>query len=371
LVDIIITRSNSVIYDPRVRKTARSLSKRYSISILGWNRDRVSKKELTDNYIVDLKLFNLKSPPIGKWYVIAYWPLFWMWILINLFVYRPKVVHACDLDTVLPCYIYKLIFRKRFVFDAYERYAMAYFPYFPLKLKALYSLVNLFEELFSKKADVLIVVNEKALRTFRRTPKYCAIIMNCPEDYTIGKTKSEYNDVFTLVFTGAIVRNRGFEPIIAAIKDLNDVEFVVAGKVIHKELLDQMQVLSNVTYKGFLSNEDVLALEGHSDAMVVLYDSKVPQNDFVSPNKFFEAMMFRVPIITNLAPELINDEVGCGIIVDYNNVNQIREAIVRLRDNKELCRRLGNNGRNAYLQKYNWKIMEEELYKIYKYLLGY
>jgi glycosyltransferase involved in cell wall biosynthesis len=195
--------------------------------------------------------------------------------------------------------------------------------------------------------------------------------MNCPEDYTIGKTKSEYNDVFTLVFTGAIVRNRGFEPIIAAIKDLNDVEFVVAGKVIHKELLDQMQVLSNVTYKGFLSNEDVLALEGHSDAMVVLYDPKVPQNDFVSPNKFFEAMMFRVPIITNLVPELINDEVGCGIIVDYNNVNQIREAIVRLRDNKELCRRLGNNGRNAYLQKYNWKIMEEELYKIYKYLLGY
>lgn len=368
MVDIVITRSNSVINDsPRVRKTARSLSKRYSTLILGWNRG-VSKKT-ADNYIVDLKLFNLKSP-LGKWYVIAYFPLFWTWILINLFVYRPKVVHACDLDTVLPCYIYKLIFRKRLVFDVYDRYAMIYFPYFPLKLKALYSLVNLFEELFSKKADVLVVVSEKVLRTFRRTPKYCAIIMNCPEDYPINRIKSEDNDAFTLVYTGAIIRNRGLEQIIAAMKDLRDVEFVVAGTVVHKEMLDQMQELSNATYKGRLSYEDAVALEGHSDVMVVLYDPKVPLNNFTWPTKFFEAMMLRIPLITNLSPELINDEVGCGIIVDYYDINQIKAAIIYLKDNVELRRRLGNNGRNAFLQKYNWTMMEQELYKIYGNLMG-
>jgi hypothetical protein len=153
LVDIVITRSNSIIYDPRVRKIARSLSKRYSMLILGWNREGLSKKKLTDNYIVDLKLFNLKAP-FGKLSLVAYFPLFWMWILFKLFMYRPKVVHACDLDTVLPCYIYKIIFRRRLVFDVFDRYAMGYIPQFlepgSPKFKTLYSLVNLFEELFSK-----------------------------------------------------------------------------------------------------------------------------------------------------------------------------------------------------------------------------
>jgi hypothetical protein len=43
-------------------------------------------------------------------------------------------------------------------------------------------LVNLFEEIFSKDADPSVNVPEGSLMTFYRRPKYCAIIMNCPED---------------------------------------------------------------------------------------------------------------------------------------------------------------------------------------------
>ena len=64
-------------------------------------------------------------------------------------------------------------------------------------------------------------------------------------------------------------------------------------------------------------------------------------------------------------------DLGFGIIVDYGNVEQIRSAIVTLRDNHKLCETLGNNGRKAYLEKYNWKIAEKELYKICDNLLSY
>ena len=88
----------------------------------------------------------------------------------------------------------------------------------------------------------------------------------------------------------------------------------------------------------------------------------------MTPNKLFEAMMLGVPIITNVAPELVN-EVNCGIMVEYNNINQIKEAVISLRDNIDLRRKLGTNGRKAFIQKYNWTIMEQELYKIYGNLL--
>jgi len=52
--------------------------------------------------------------------------------------------------------------------------------------------------------------------------------------------------------------------------------------------------------------------------------------------------------------------------VEYDNVKQIKDAIVTLRDNPQLCKRLGDNGRKAFLEKYNWNIMERKLYMIYE-----
>jgi hypothetical protein len=101
MVDIILVRSNSVIYDSRVHKIVRSLSKKYSMLVLGWNRDQISKQNI-DEYIVTLKLFNVKTsiwkPSLMRIFtrLLIFAPLFWTWVLIKLLVNRPKVVHACD-----------------------------------------------------------------------------------------------------------------------------------------------------------------------------------------------------------------------------------------------------------------------------------
>jgi glycosyltransferase involved in cell wall biosynthesis len=365
---MVLVKSNSIIYDPRVGKIVRSLSKKYSTLVLGWNREGVSKKIIND-YIVDLKLFNMRAP-FDKPFLVAYFPFFWIWILIKLFTCRPKVVHACDLDAVIPCYIYKIIFRKKLVFDVFDRYAMTKIP---PKFKTLYSLVDLLEEIFAGKADVLINVSEKLLRTFKRKPKVCPIIMNCPEDFTTDRAKSEKEQkddgVLTIVHTGGIWKTRGLENIVTAIKDLKDVELIIAGRVMDIELQDQILKLSNAKYEGILMHKEALNLEARADAMVGLYDLKVPINNFSMGNKLFEAMMLGVPIITNVAAELVN-EVDCGIMVDYNNINQIKQAVISLRDNIDLRRKLGTNGRKAFIQKYNWTIMEQQLHKIYDNLLN-
>jgi glycosyltransferase involved in cell wall biosynthesis len=103
--------------------------------------------------------------------------------------------------------------------------------------------------------------------------------------------------------------------------------------------------------------------------MIALYDSNLQtQHKYGMANKILEAMMCGLPIITNIAHEIVKDT-GCGIIVEYDNVEQIRKAIISLRDNRELRKKLGNNGRKAFLEKYNWTTMEKKLYKIYEDLL--
>jgi glycosyltransferase involved in cell wall biosynthesis len=236
--------------------------------------------------------------------------------------------------------------------------------------RILYSVVNALEELFVNKADIFITVGEKLLMTFRKKPRCCEIIMNCAEDHAndIIKSKPE-DDLLTIAFTGHVLRSRGLETILTIMKDLGGVELIIAGTAPDKELLNQSLTISNTKYVGLLTPSEALALEARSDVMIALYDLEAAQNIFAMPLKVWEAMMCGVPIITNVALELIT-EAKCGIPVEYHDLNQIRAAIVSLRDNKELRRILGNNGREAFLQKYNWNIMEDKLYKIYDVLLS-
>ena len=362
MVDIVLLRSNSVIYDPRVGKIIRSLSKRYSVEALGWNREGISS-ETIGNYTVNLKLFRLKAP-FGKLSIVLYLPFFWIWVFFKLVSIRPMVVHACDLDTVFPCYIYRSLFRKKLVFDVFDRYAMAFIP---LKFKFLYKLANSCEESLCNKSNVLIVVAENILETFKRCPKNYIIIRNCPEKYEV-KRKSKDDDVLILVYTGIIIRNRGLERITEAIKNLSGVRLVMAGRVIDQEFLNQILEFSNVEYKGIMTHNESLELEASADVMMILYDLAIPIHRVANPNKTFEAMMFGMPVITNVTRALVN-EAGCGIFVDYNNLEEIKSAIIRLRDDVELRKRLGDYGRIAFEQKYNWVIMEKELYKVYERLL--
>ena len=184
-----------------------------------------------------------------------------------------------------------------------------------------------------------------------------------------GMDRTINGHIFTIVYTGNIVKNRGLDRITSAIKDLNDVKLLIAGKPIDENLLHVLLRLPNVEYRGLLQPAEALALNLLSDAMIILYDLQIPNNNFSMSNKLFEAMMCGLPIITNVSTEIVKEEVGCGTIVDYNDINKIKGAIATLRDDPQLCRKLGNNGRNAFLQKYNWGKMEQKLLEIYKNLV--
>jgi glycosyltransferase involved in cell wall biosynthesis len=229
---------------------------------------------------------------------------------------------------------------------------------------ALYSFVNRIEEEFARRSDVLVNISDEMLTTYKKRPKNCITIMNCSEDYMTDRLKVEQKG-FKLLYTGHLRKGRGLELLLDMVKNLKDTQLIITGRVEDKELLNDIEGLSNIIYKGFLSHNQVLDLEEGADAMIALYDLNLQaQNKYVMGNKLFEAMMFGVPIINNVAKEIVN-EIDCGVIVDYDDTEQIKQAIVMLRDSPELRKRLGTNGRKAFLKKYNWDIMEQRLYTVY------
>jgi glycosyltransferase involved in cell wall biosynthesis len=303
---------------------------------------------------VKLRLFKLRTsfwkPSLSRMItrLLLFFPLFWSWVFINLLIYRPKVVHACDLDVILPCYVYKKLFRKKLVFDIFDRYAMVFIP---PRYRTLYNFVNSIEELMSLRTDALIIAGgEKILQTFKEHPKRSVVILNCPEDYhTVQNTGGSIaKGNITLVYTGGIRRGRGLENLSRISNELNNVTLVLAGPIMDKDVFDQIEGSDNLKYDGVLQPVESLGLEAQADVIVELYDPSVVWNNITLPNN----------------PEIVN-ETKCVIVVDYNNVTQIKDGIVKLRDNPELGKRLGESGRDAFLRKYNWSAMEQKLYGIY------
>jgi glycosyltransferase involved in cell wall biosynthesis len=97
-----------------------------------------------------------------------------------------------------------------------------------------------------------------------------------------------------------------------------------------------------------------------------------PVNKYICGSKILEAMMCGRPILVNEGTSTANKvlEENCGLVVDANNIEEIKKAIIRLRDTPELCEELGANARKAYEERYSWGIMEKRLLDLYRGLIG-
>jgi glycosyltransferase involved in cell wall biosynthesis len=193
--------------------------------------------------------------------------------------------------------------------------------------------------------------------------------MVCPEDHMIHQSKVVANN-FKLLFTGHVRRGRGLDKLLEIIGDIENTELLIMGRVEDKNLHKKINETSNCKYLGFLNHKQVIDLELSSDAIIALYDLNLEtQHEYGMANKILEAMMCGLPVITNIADEIINES-GCGILVTYESDEEIKETIIALRDKPDLRASLGNNGRRAFLEKYNWTFMEEKLFNSYEKLLA-
>ena len=358
-------RSNSLATDPRVEKETVSLAKNnYQVIILAWDRENsFPPLEMTKDSVL-IKRFKL-SAPYGKITILSYLPLFWLWSIIELLILDPEIVHACDLDTAIPAYVYKLSKKGAFfVFDVFDRYAMAYIPQ---NHRVIYFLGNLTEELLASKADLFITVSESFLRTFIRFRiKFSVIIQNTPRKADIKKvSEKEYfqpDQTFRIYMSHITKETLLME---RAVKEVPDVEIVITGRVLSREIAKEVLSSPRVRYFGITSYEEALKVENSADLIAIIYDPSAPlsQHRLAGCNRLFEAMMLKKPIITNIADEFVIEKLANCTIVDYN-WNSIRSAVTSIvGDSRE--KKNVNNIRYFEGEEYCWEATEKLLIESY------
>jgi glycosyltransferase involved in cell wall biosynthesis len=85
------------------------------------------------------------------------------------------------------------------------------------------------------------------------------------------------------------------------------------------------------------------------------------------PIKLFEYMIAGLPIVVSNLPRLseIVTEVQCGILVEPGQPKAIGEALQWLLEHRVEAQAMGNRGRRAILQTYNWNSQAQLLLHLY------
>lgn len=132
-----------------------------------------------------------------------------------------------------------------------------------------------------------------------------------------------------------------------------------------------MQTWQMVNEYGLVDRGMVRLVLGRSIAGLVTLHPVINYLDAL-PIKMFEYMSAGIPVIASSFPlwrEIIEGN-ECGLCVNPMATKEISEAINYLIDHPHHAQKMGNNGRKAVLEKYNWSIEEKKLIDFYKKLLA-
>jgi glycosyltransferase involved in cell wall biosynthesis len=359
--------------DPRVQKEAKALIKAgHQVTIIVWDR----KNEYDADIVYDgIKVIYFHNSFLMKLLLNDVFrnPIWWRKSFkkgLKLFKggFNFDVVHCHDLDTLWAGVNLKRKTGCKLVYDAHEIFGYmikdnvsGFFVNYAFKL----------EKKLIKDIDHLVTVNKPLKDYFEKiTNSPITIVMNC-DDIIFEKYVTSKNDVFTVLFIGNLHRSRFFPEIIDVLGNIKNIKFVIAGKKEHIELYQETEIrcgkYENVEFLGEISAREVIPKTMECDAVICVIDPKRISSRIATANKQFNAMVCGRPIICTKDTYSgdMTKSLQCGLVIDYN-LDAIKDAVIKLRDDAELCRKLGENGLKAALEEYNWGIQKDKLIKVYK-----
>jgi glycosyltransferase involved in cell wall biosynthesis len=175
------------------------------------------------------------------------------------------------------------------------------------------------------------------------------------------------------VYAGALAPERGaFEMIdaIARVDQRFNARLVLAGEFMPASLRRDAERLSGwerVDYIGYIGRQQLLQVYARARVGLLLFHP-CPAHLAAQPTKLYEYMAAGLPVIASDFPlwrDLIS-RIGCGILVNPQDVDQVAAALDHLLENPELAAEMGRRGREAVRRELNWSIEEESLLRVYR-----
>lgn len=263
---------------------------------------------------------------------------------------------------------------KNVIYDIHEDYitSIRQKKYLPSPVRRVLSGIFHYVERYFEKYFIKILAEKYYVERFpsgRVLLNYAVSRHKTPGCYQGMRLEGKYR----LLYTGNISIDRG-ALIHARIAGLvPNVHVYMAGRC-HKDAAEFVYSTASscgrlhLECDGFVNHEKILAYYNEKWLAALAVFPTTEHYCRKELTKIFEYMGAGIPIIASNFKawrKLIEGE-GCGICVNPSEPGEISEAIEYLIRNPLARKKMGDNGRKAVLEKYNWEAEGKKLLRIYQ-----
>jgi glycosyltransferase involved in cell wall biosynthesis len=310
---------------------------------------------------------------------------YWRKIVDGLFKNeRFDAVHVHDLPLAKVGYEAKCKYGAKFVLDLHENWPVLlqlskHTNTFLGKLLSSNDQWIRYEKEMCVLADKIIVVVDEAktrICALGVSPEKVEVVSNTLnlDQFDPIERKEFKTDKFRMLYVGGINYHRGIQNVIRAISILNnkgiEVHFDLVGDGSYlteiRKLIEQLKVQDNVTVHGFKHYTQICDLYESANVAMIPH-IKSGHTDNTIPHKIFQYMYAEIPMIVSNCDPLVRivNETKSGITYRFDNPEELAEIIANLHDHPDLLNEYIQQGRQAVIDKYNWKVDGAKLMEMY------
>lgn len=310
------------------------------------------------------------------------WPVpfnpFWVWWIYS--VARRERIAALivtNLRLAIPALFSARLVGIPLIFDVAEYFAgmgQVRERTLPERLLKHPLLVAALERISVRAADLVwVVVEEQRERLLRMgiSPERVFVVGNTPaiDEYWAlqgaGSTQEPRPEELRLIYIGIITKGRGIDLVIKALACLRSwgrispaVRLLVVGDGSYRRSLErlvrELGLEDWVLFVGWKSPREARELAAKSEVGVIPH----VVSEFCSytiPNKLFDYMLRGLPVLAtpNRPVCRVLESTGCGIVTP-EDPERLARILASLAANRAALREMGERGRRAVLERYNW-----------------
>ncbi len=265
---------------------------------------------------------------------------------------------------------------KKVIFDAHEDVPLQLLgkPYLhPLARRILAAGFAAFERHACSQFDGIVAATPSIREKFARINLNTVDVNNYPLASEFDAAAPWAGKQRQVCYVGSISAMRGIRELVRACALLrSDARLAIAGQFSEHALEAEMRgdpAWPAILSLGHQDRAGVGALMASSMAGLVTLHPEPNYLDAL-PVKMFEYMAAGIPVIASDIPlwRAIVDREQCGICVDPRDPAAIAEAIDMFVLYPELARTMGENGRKAIVERYNWPVESAKLLAFYAHI---
>jgi glycosyltransferase involved in cell wall biosynthesis len=264
---------------------------------------------------------------------------------------------------------------KKVIFDSHEFYSLQIREkhYIPKPLRNMIaSLYEAFETRALRRIDAVVYpCTVQGRDLFASRAKRAVKIENYSMPVEPALLPSGPADTRAVIHAGGLTEARGITTLAHAVSKTN-AKLILCGPFSSPEY--QQEILAScpsgqIEYMGTLNREDLFRQYGRS-AIGVCTLRAVGQYALLDnmSTKVYEYMQCGLPVVVSNFPcyQYWNEKYHFGICVDPSNEDEIAVAIRYLLDHPDEARQMGENGRRAVKEEFNWGVEEKKLLALYE-----